>query len=192
MSIKGSVSLAGDKPSIKPKPPQTGVPAVGVQQSPVPDESRSYRDLLRKLGRPVLFALGIIFVLFLAVLGYYYFQFSQMVDARLRGDFFDRSSSIYSAPLRLRAGQAIKQDELISYLQPLGYAAGNSDSSHGRFIVRGETIEIYSSSTFTVRTGNDSLRFPRVLVKFNANKAIQTLPISTRESGWKIAFLNLD
>ena len=97
--------------------------------------------LRRFFTSPLLLAPLVIFGLIgTGVLVYFYQQFTEMIDAGLRGDIFVRSSGIYAAPPVLRPGLPMKAADLIAHLKRSGYLeAGTTQNEHrGQYAVRGK------------------------------------------------------
>jgi penicillin-binding protein 1B len=96
-------------------------------------------------SRFFLIPLVIVSLILIGVLFYYYNLYTQIIDARLRGDVFVRSSGIYAAPLNLYDGSGMRMGALISHLRSVGYIDQGAAQSErrGRFVARGNTIEIY-------------------------------------------------
>src|SRR5689334_25021765 len=63
-----------------------------------------------------LIAAGILAVLFFAVVIFYYNKFATEIDTRLAQKSIENSVSLYTAPLKLSAGNTIVYDDLIEYL----------------------------------------------------------------------------
>jgi len=115
------------------------------------------------------------------VLVYFYQQFTEMIDAGLRGDIFVRSSGIYAAPPVLRPGLPMKAADLITHLKRTGYleAGTTQNENRGQYAVRGNTIELKPSADATI---DGDYTFRPLRVNFN-NAGIQSVSdLSTRES----------
>src|SRR5438874_177241 len=86
------------------------------------------------------------------VFAYYWLIFSARIDNLLKGEVFTRSAGIYAAPKQIRAGQAISEDEVITYLKRSGYVerGQQAENSRGRYAVNGATIEIDPSADAVV------------------------------------------
>jgi penicillin-binding protein 1B len=91
----------------------------------------------------VLFGLGLIAALAgLAVFSHFYWEFAKVVDARLAGGPFNRTSKILAAPDPVFVGDLMTIDDVVSQLREAGY----SESRHnqvGHFSVKPDAIEIY-------------------------------------------------
>ena len=55
------------------------------------------------------------------MLGYYYVQFSRIIEARLHGERDRVIPRVYARPLTLHAGQGLSEIELIARLNDVGY-----------------------------------------------------------------------
>ncbi len=84
-------------------------------------DSRLARILLHPLGKAFL---GFSLALFLCgsvIFIYHYMRFAKLIDARLRGDIFARTSRIYASPEPLFVGQETSVQELTAKLRRAGY-----------------------------------------------------------------------
>lgn len=92
-----------------------------------------------------------------------------MIDARLRGDILIRTTGIFAAPRSIRDGQTSwSLASLKAYLDSLGYVESTkeADVKRGRYTIKGNTIEIRTSSDAIV---NSVRQFPNIAVTFNAS-----------------------
>jgi penicillin-binding protein 1B len=111
----------------------------------------------------------------LGVLIYYWTVFSGRIDNLLAGEVFTRSAGIYAAPKQLRVNETISQADLIAFLKRAGYVekSQQADTSRGRYLVNGATVEIEPSSASSV---DGRQQFAHVRVQFNGTaKAINSL-----------------
>ena len=90
------------------------------------------RILSRLLSASVLIPLGLVTLIVLAVLVYYWTIFSKRIDNLLAGEVFTSSAGIYAAPKQLRAGETISQEALISYLKRAGYVEKTQQAETSR------------------------------------------------------------
>ena len=99
---------------------------------------------------------------------FFYFKYSNLIDARFRGDVLVRTTGIFAAPRSIRIGQAMAPASLKSYLDGIGYVESNkeADSKRGRYQVKGNTIDIHTSSDALI---NGTRQFPNISVQFAAN-----------------------
>jgi penicillin-binding protein 1B len=132
-------------------------------------EAPQREGLLRRIFTPPrLIALGVIALVFASVFAFFYFKYSRMIDARLRGDVLVRMTGIYAAPRSIRVGQAMTLAALKSYLDSAGYVESTkeADSKRGRYQIKGNLIEIRTSSDALI---NGARQFPNISVAFGAN-----------------------
>jgi penicillin-binding protein 1B len=144
----------------------------------------AYRDpgvgFWRRVARmvfsaPVLIPLGILGLIVVVVLVYYWTVFSGRIDNLLRGEVFTRSAGIYAAPKQIRVGEATSQEELIAYLKRAGYVEKNqqADTARGRYSINGATLDVEPSQNSTV---DGQAQFQSVRVQFSRNaKSIAAL-----------------
>lgn len=133
------------------------------------------RGLRRLLSAPVIIPLVFVGAAVLGILIYYWTVFSGRIDNLLAGEVFTRSAGIYAAPKQLRVNESISQADLIAFLKRAGYVekTQQADTSRGRYIVNGSTVEIEPSSAASV---DGRQQFLHVRVQFNASgKAISSL-----------------
>jgi penicillin-binding protein 1B len=101
--------------------------------------------------------LGLAFVLFctgVGVFSYYYIKFGRMIDARLSGQIYQNTSRVYAAPESIFTGEAMKLEDVESYLVRAGYAENKIDGSPGQFHASQKSIEIYPSGDSYFNGGN--------------------------------------
>jgi penicillin-binding protein 1B len=67
------------------------------------------------------------------VLGYYYVQFSRIIEARLHGERDRVIPRVYARPLTLHAGQGLSDSELIARLNDVGYTEKSRVERPGEF-----------------------------------------------------------
>ena len=127
------------------------------------------KSLLRRIFSPVKLAiLGILLLIFGSVFSFFYFKYSKMIDARLRGDVVVRTTGIYAAPRTIRVGQSATLASIKSYLDGIGYVEStkDADSKRGRYLIKGNSIDIYTSSDAII---NSARAFPNVAIVFGAS-----------------------
>ncbi|HWX41941.1 MAG TPA: PBP1A family penicillin-binding protein [Blastocatellia bacterium] len=125
--------------------------------------------LLRRLFTPTrLIILGVLASFLLAVFAFFYFKYSSMIDARLRGDVFVRTTGIYAAPHSIHVGSGLALASLKNYLDGIGYveSSKDADSKRGRYSIKGNSIEIHTSNNAVI---NQVRQFPNVIVAFAAS-----------------------
>lgn len=139
---------------------------------------RVARETSRRLQRTVtdrrvLAGAGIALVLLLAGFAYAWLLASRTIDARLAGGGIDMRSGIYAAPLVVRAGQPLGRDDLVAYLQQLGYTSepGETEGVAGRFAVVGDTVTIEPLGAGVVASG----AYLPVRVEFSGERGVQKI-----------------
>jgi penicillin-binding protein 1B len=76
------------------------------------------------------------------VLGYYYYVFSRMIDARLHGEMARVDPRVFARPFEIRRGQSVSPRQLVDRLNELGYANRASASQAGEFTVGRDALLI--------------------------------------------------
>ena len=107
---------------------------IAVYQAP--PQTRWERFRSRLLSPWTLLLSTVAAVSVLLFFGYFWVEYSDLVDRRLMsGEVFTPSAGIYSAPKTLRVGEQISRDALIGYLRSAGYIESNvkADSSRSRY-----------------------------------------------------------
>lgn len=114
------------------------------------------------------------------VLVYYYQQFTEMIDAGLRGDIFVRSSGIYAAPPVLRPGLALRAPDLVAHLKRVGYleAGTTQNENRGQYAVRGNSVELKPSADSSI---DGDYTFRPLKVSFSGSGIQSVNDLSTRE-----------
>jgi len=99
--------------------------------------ARSTVRFLRRhrLWRPLLWTTAIAALASSAVLGYYYVQFSRIIDARLHGERDRVIPRVFARPLTFNTGQVIGPGELVARLNDVGYAERARAEQPGEFAV---------------------------------------------------------
>jgi penicillin-binding protein 1B len=100
---------------------------------------------IRFKGRGAIYglcALGVLAVIGLGSLAYYYISFSRLIDDRLHGERERTLPRVYARPVVLRQGQAFTIQELIARLNDLGYAQRPRADAPGEFTVDRTTITL--------------------------------------------------
>jgi penicillin-binding protein 1B len=121
--------------------------------------------LFTPLNIAIVASLGLIAM---CVFTFFYFRYSAIINARLRGDVFIQTTGIYSAPRPLKVGTGTTLVSLKAYLDQLGYVESlkDSDSNRGQYIIRGSVVEIHTSHDAVVNGGR---QFPDLAVTFTPN-----------------------
>src|SRR6267154_1332766 len=132
-------------------------------------QSSFIRRILRLLWRPY-FIIPVLLcaVLVVTALSYYWIVFSARIDNLLKGEVFTRSAGIYAAPKQILAGQALSQDDLVTYLKRAGYVARGEqgENTRGRYAVSGAAVEIDPSQDAMV---DNARPFDPLRIQFTAS-----------------------
>lgn len=105
--------------------------------------SRGFRLRIRVSSRSGRYALAIAAVPILigcGILGYYYTQFSSLIDARLHGERDRVIPRVFARPLTLHAGQRLTGTELVARLNDLGYSQRARAERPGEFALDGLAV----------------------------------------------------
>jgi penicillin-binding protein 1B len=127
-------------PKFDPKKPKG--PRIASFKAPKPG---FFRRVLRFVFHPI--TVGVFFLALIGVfltLTYFWFEYSERVDALLRGDVFTRSAGVYAAPKTLKPGESITPEGLITYLKSAGYIEKNqqADPQRSRYAWDGSTFSV--------------------------------------------------
>jgi penicillin-binding protein 1B len=102
---------------------------------------------------------------------------SRMIDERLASGAVDARAGVYAAPLVVRAGQPLAREDLLAYLQQLGYSSDpNARGAAGQFAVDGDAVAIEpteGSMYEAVRVEFSGERGVRRVVDPRSGKAIE-------------------
>jgi penicillin-binding protein 1B len=90
--------------------------------------------------RALLGAGGAVAIFLSAVLGYYYVQFSRIIEARLHGERDRVIPHVYARPLVLHSGQGLSEIELVARLNDVGYTERSRVERPGEFAIDGRAI----------------------------------------------------
>jgi penicillin-binding protein 1B len=93
-----------------------------------------------RLLMPLGVSAAIAAILTSAFLGYYYVQFSRIIEARLHGERDRVIPRVFGRPLTFNTGQTISAGELVTRLNDVGYAERSRVSNPGEFAVDGRTV----------------------------------------------------
>ncbi len=96
-------------------------------------------------------------VVMCAVLGYYYVQFSRIIEARLHGERDRVIPRVFARPLTLHAGQGLSATELIARLNDVGYTEKARVERPGEFALDGRAVVLLP------RGGDQSTKPVRVI-----------------------------
>ena len=87
-------------------------------------------------------AVGIPALLLAIFVGYFYVQFSRVIDARMHGEFQRTDPRIFARPLVIRRGQRITLAQMIDRLNDLGYAQRPKVDQPGQFAIGRDALAI--------------------------------------------------
>jgi len=96
-------------------------------------------------GLGLLGFVALCFLAFAGVFTFYYVKYSRMIDARLSGHILQNTTQIFSSLARISDGQAWGVDDLMTYLQRVGYRPEADENSLGEYSVQGNLAEIKPS-----------------------------------------------
>jgi penicillin-binding protein 1B len=101
---------------------------------------------------------------------HYYIRFSQLVDKRLSGQIFHRSSLVLSAPRPVMPGEDISPQRVEDWLRRAFYTAGTASPTNGvgTFQLSGNRLLIYPGAESFFASGPD--RENPAAVTFNGNQ----------------------
>ena len=105
-------------------------------------------------GLAVLAAVALCVLLVAGVFTFYYVKYSRMIDARLSGHVLQSTTQIFSAPEHISDGQAWGPDDLVTYLQRIGYRPDTDENSLGQYTINGNTVDIRPSKLSFFNGGN--------------------------------------
>ena len=136
-------------------------------------------------------AAGILLLAGFFTLSYFWFLFSDTIDRRLlSGEVFTPSAGIYSAPKRLRKGDAATPEEMIGYLKRAGYIekSDRADPERSRYSVVGSDLLIEPGYTAII----DGVKeFPNVSISF-AKDGKTVAKINDLEAGRELEAVRLE
>lgn len=92
------------------------------------------RFLAAAIAAPIFVAAGLA--------GYYYGQFSLLVEARLQGERVRTIPRVYGRPLTLRAGLTLGSDDVVQRLNDLGYTAREAPRQGGEFAATPDLVVV--------------------------------------------------
>jgi penicillin-binding protein 1B len=106
--------------------------------------SRPRLGFLRGRGWKFYAALAVVIPLLCLSLfvGYFYVQFSRVIDARMHGEFQRTDPRIFARPLTIRRGQRITLLQMIDRLNDLGYAQRPRVDQPGQFAIGRDALAI--------------------------------------------------
>jgi penicillin-binding protein 1B len=98
-----------------------------------------------RIGIGILCAVLVVLLAGASVLTFYYIRFGRLVKERLTGQVFQNTSSVYSAPGRIYAGEKLTEQQLEKYLFDAGYQKTGLSGSPGEIDVSDNSIDIKPS-----------------------------------------------
>jgi penicillin-binding protein 1B len=101
--------------------------------------------------------LGVVALFFLVAAGaftFFYVKYGRMIDARLSGHVLQNSTQIFSAPEHISDGQAWGADDLVMYLQRVGYRPEADDNALGEYTLNANTLDVRPSKLSYFNGGN--------------------------------------
>jgi penicillin-binding protein 1B len=105
---------------------------------------------------------GILAVLAIGALVFYYFQFSRLIGATLSGELLRSESRVYTCPKRISVGETLEPAWVLRYLQKAGYSAENSAGATGQIKLHDFLIEVRpSANSFFAGKNALQVRFSR-------------------------------
>jgi penicillin-binding protein 1B len=96
-------------------------------------------------GLSLLGFVALCFVIGASVFTYFYVKYSRMIDARLSGHILQNTTQIFSSPERIGDGEVMTEQDLVMYLQRVGYRPGPDDNALGSYNVQGDSVDIRPS-----------------------------------------------
>jgi penicillin-binding protein 1B len=148
------------------------------------------KSLWRRIFSPItLSILGLLIAIAAGTFAYFYHTYSQMIDARLRGDITIRTTGLYAAPRAIRVGQqGWTLQSLKAYLDNLGYVESGkqADAKRGHYEIKGNSIEIQTSSNAVV---NSVRQFPNISVTFGGGKGVTKITSLENKKNLETAML---
>ena len=109
------------------------------------------------------------------VLGYYYVQFSKMIDARMHGEMQRVDPRVFARPFEVHRGQSVSPLQLIDRLNELGYANRGRAEQAGEFTVGQDAIVIVP------RDGDQKGQTLRIVFGARSAKTKQTTAVDHLE-----------
>ena len=106
------------------------------------------------LGLSMLGFVGLCFLAAASLFTFFYVKYSRMIDLRLSGHVLQNTTQIFSAPEHISDGQAWGPDDLVTYLQRVGYRPEADDSSLGEYVLDGNTLTVRPSKLSYFNGGN--------------------------------------
>src|SRR3954471_18156140 len=124
------------------------VPIVPPKSTATPGARRPRFALLRGRSWKFYAALAVAVPLLIvsSVIGYYYVTFSQLIDARMHGEFQRTDPRIFGRPLIIHRGQRVTLPQMVDRLNDLGYAQRSPVEQPGQFAIGRDALAIIPRS----------------------------------------------
>jgi len=127
-----------------------------------------WKRALRSIFNPWTAIFGLIVLLAcIGIFAFYWQEYSETIDRRLlSGDIFTPTAGIYSAPKRIRVGDAITSADAIEYLRSAGYVEKNdrANPSRSRFSFENGNLIIEPGATGII---DGAKVYPTLSIKFS-------------------------
>ena len=119
-------------------------------------------------GLGVLTFVALCFLVAASFFTFFYVKYGRMIDARLSGHVLQNTTQIFSAPEHISDGQAWGPDDLVMYLQRVGYRPEADDNALGEYRLTANTVDVRPSKLSYFGGGN------AISVQFNG-KVIRSI-----------------
>jgi hypothetical protein len=93
-----------------------------------------------RLLKPLVIAVSLTAIVVSAFLGYYYVQFSRIIEVRLHGERDRVIPRVFARPLTFNTGQVIGESELVARLNDVGYSQKGRAEQPGEFALDARTV----------------------------------------------------
>ena len=108
----------------------------------VPKNARFTRFFMGTPGKVLLASCVLLVTAGLIGFTYFYVQYSQLIDEKLRAGPFANTSKIYAAPELVGVGDKVSPDEVVQDLRRAGYSDSRGNPM-GWFNIRSDAIEVF-------------------------------------------------
>ena len=123
-------------------------------------------------GLAVLAVIALFFLLAASAFTFFYIKYGRMIDARLSGHVLQNTAQIFSAPEHISDGQAWGPEDLVMYLQRVGYRPEADDNALGQYSLNANTVDVRPSKLSYFGGGN------AISVQFNGKVIRSIRPLS--------------
>src|SRR5687767_13716368 len=117
-----------------PRPKRRGTPHLPAVRLRIPRA---------RWKRTALLVVAALAVITSGVLGYYYIQFSRIIEARLHGERDRVIPRVFARPLTLHAGPGLSELELIASLNDVGYTEKARVERPGEFAIDRRAVVLF-------------------------------------------------